>query len=187
MDDRTRMLTTNSFDPVWNTELYELPVNVEQDGAPSYEQFSDSGQLYCLKDWVVYEQVDWYLSTERHAAQLEPKEWYGTVRPRLVDSLFALYPWDLKPFNGHLHLTGDTVWQWLENETELEGSANTRTLAQLLKPGHWYLFVFDVDGRHWSDGGRYNVERRVLFRIDDLGEVQDWQSTRKRVRKMRIV
>ena len=186
VDDRTRTLTTNSFDPVWNTELFELPAN-ERDSAPSYEQFTDSGRYYCTRDWVIYEQCERYWNQERITSELKPAEWYANEFPRLLDSLHGKYPWKLKPFQGRLFLTGDTIWPWLASNIELEACAHTRTLAQLLTPGHWYLFVFDRDGRNWSDGGRYTVEQRVLFRIDGAGQVRDWRSTRRRVRKMRIV
>jgi hypothetical protein len=63
----------------------------------------------------------------------------------------------------------------------------TFTLAEILKPEHEYLFVFDTEGPTHSLGRGHFLERRVSFYVDSNGVIRNWRTIRERKRKMRIV
>jgi len=126
-------------------------------------------------------------STYRTSTHQQMDQWYETVRPRLSDSLYAKYSGAYHRFEGELYFIGDTVWNWLGDMDSFETCERTMTLAQLLKPDHWYLFVFDSEGPTHSLGRKHYAERRVSFFLDSSRQVRNWQSVRKRKRKMRIV
>ena len=188
VSNKTRTLKSNSFNPVWDWTLYELPIKSGQDTLASYEQFTDSGHYYAFRDRMIDGMIYLYLDSLRIAAIPNTEASYRNERPRLSDSLYAKYPGgSYHPFQGSLSLTEDTIWKWLGDDATLETSDRTRTLAQLLKPKHWYLFVFDSEGPTHSIGRGHYFERRVSFSVDSAGQISNWTNTRKRMRKMRLV
>ena len=192
VNDQTRTLRTRSTDPVWDLELWELPAASAQDLAPPLEDFQDSGRYYSFQDQIISAMINYHVDSIRIAAnrsssRKELDEWYATVRPHLFDSLNAKYPWKYHRFEGELHFTNDTTWRWLGDQDSFETCQRSMTLVQLLKPGHWYLFVFDSEGPTQTIGRGHYAERHVSFYLDPQRQVLHWSNTRKRVKKMRIV
>ena len=193
VNDETRVLRTRACDPVWDLDLYELPSHGSTDRLPDEETFKDSGHYYSFKDRVIWSMIDYYVDSVRIAdnqmsSTAQVDEWYRTVRPRISDSLNTQHPGGAyHRFEGELNFTGDTVWNWLGDMDSFETSGRSMTLAQLLKPGHWYLFIFDRDGPTHTVPKHHDIQRRVSFYLDSAGQVQHWQNVRRRVKKMRIV
>ncbi len=192
VNDEARVLSTVSSDPVWDLELYELPARSTYDSMPTLELFQDSGRYYSFKDRIIWSMIEYHLDSLRIAVNSRTSwqnldEWYRTERPRLSDSLYALYPGKYRRFEGELQFTNDTTWRWLGDLDSFETCRRSMTLAQLLKPGHWYLFVFDSEGPTHSIGRGHYAERRAWFYLDPQGEVKHWGSVRRRLKKMRIV
>lgn len=192
VNDETRTLRTVPHDAIWDLELYELHLSTATDTLPPLEVFQDYGHYYTLKDRLIWSMNYWYLDSlriakSRRASRSEVEQWYQVERPRISDSLHAKCPGEYRRFEGTLHFTGDTVWHWLGDMDNFETCDRSMTLAQLLKADHWYLFVFDSEGPTHSLGRRHYIQRRVSFLLDSSGNVQNWQSVRRRMRKMRIV
>ena len=187
MDDRTYVLRTAPLDPVWDLELYELSGLSYGDTVPDADVFREAGRYYSFAERMRCGMIEYHLDSLRIAAIPHSEKWYRDDRPRLSDSLYAKYQGAYHRFEGSLFVTGDTVWHWLSDQAELETSDQTRTLAQLLKPEHWYLFIYDTEGSTHSLGRRHYVERRVGFYLDSTGQVLHWSNTRKRLKKMKIV
>lgn len=192
VNDETRVLHTAPSDPVWELDLYELRGDRETDTLPPLEVFQDSGRYYSFQDQIISSMIYHYVDSIRIAAnrgstRKELDAWYAIERPRLADSLYALYPGKYHRFEGELHFTNDTTWRWLSDLDSFETCRRSMTLAQLLKPGHWYLFVFDSEGPTHSIGRGHYAKRRAWFYLDPQGVVKHWGSVRRRLKKMRIV
>lgn len=192
VDDRTRVLRTVPSDPVWDLELYEIACSDSGDSIPDADIFRENGRYYSFKDRVIWSMIEYYLDSSRIAfIHLHPEkdvdEWYTKVRPWLSDSLNAMYPGAYRRFEGALHFTNDTMHQWLGDMDSFETCDRSMTLAQLLKPGHWYLFLFDRDGPTHTIPRSRDLQRRVSFYLDNAGNVVHWKSIRTRVKRMRIV
>lgn len=203
VNDETRALRTVPSDPVWDLDLYELRADGGTDTLPPQEVFQDSGRYYSFHDRILWAMIDYYVDSVRIAttsmsSTKDVDEWYRTVRPRLYDSLYTKHLYTKHPytkhpggayhrFEGELHFTNDTTWRWLGDQDSFETCRRSMTLAQLLKPGHWYLFIFDSEGPTHSIGRGHYTERRAWFYLDPQGEVKHWGSVRRRLKKMRIV
>lgn len=192
VNDETRTLRTRSTDPVWDLELWELPAASAQDLAPPLEDFQDSGRYYSFQDRIILGMIHQYVDSMRIAAHKsstreEMVVWYASMLPHLYDSLYAKYPVKHHRFEGELHFTNDTTWSWLGDQDSFETCQRSMTLVQLLKPGHWYLFVLDSEGPTHTIGRGHYTERRVSFYLDAQRQVLKWSNTRKRLKKMRIV
>lgn len=192
VNDEARVLRTVPSDPIWDLELYELPLSAATDTLPPLEVFQESGHYYTLKDRMIWSMNYWYLDSlriakSRRASRSDVEKWYQVERPRISDSLHANCPGYYRRFEGELHFTKDTVWQWLGDMDNFETCSRSVTVAQLLKADHWYLFMFDSEGPTHSLGRRHYIQRRVSFLLDSSGNVLNWQSVRRRIRKMRIV
>lgn len=193
VDDETHVLQTASADPVWDLDLYELPSHGSTDSLPDEETFKDSGHYYSFKDRVIWSMIYYYVDSVRIAdnqmsSTAEVGEWYRTMWPRISDSLNVKHPGGgYHRFEGELWLTGDTALKWLGDMDSFETCGRSMTLAQLLKPDHWYLFLFDRDGPTHTVPKRHDIQRRVSFYLDSAGQVQHWKNVRRRVKKMRIV
>jgi hypothetical protein len=192
VNDDTRVLRTVPHDAIWDLDLYELHLSNATDTLPPLEFFQDSGRYYMLKDRMIWSMTYWYLDslrivTSRRTSRSDIEKWYQVERPRISDSLHAKCPGSYRRFEGELHFTNDTVWQWLGDMASFETCNSSATVAQLLKADHWYLFVFDTEGPTHTVGRSHYIERRVSFYVDFQGEVQHWQSVRRRMKKPRIV
>ncbi len=187
VNDETRVLRTVPFDPIWDLDLYELHAIGIKDSTPPVDLFLDSGRYYSFKDRVVWSMVEYHLDSLRIRSIPKVDAWYRTERPRISDSLHTKYIGEYHRFEGELHFTGDTAWKWLGDMDTFETCERSMTLSQLLKPDHWYLFVFDSEGPTHSLGRGHYLERRVSFFLDANRQVQSWQSVRHRKKKMRIV
>jgi len=192
VNDETRVLRTVPSDPVWDLELWELPASYVGDTLPALELFQDSGRYYSFQDRIIWSMIYYHLDSiriavNRASTRKESDAWYANERPRLSDSLYALYPGKYRRFEGELHFTNDTTWQWLSDQDSFETCRRSMTLTQLLKPGHWYLFIFDSEGPTHTIGRGHYAERRAWFYLDPQGGVKHWGSVRRRLKKMRIV
>lgn len=176
VNDETRVLRTVPSDPVWDLELWELPAS-QSNSLPPLEQIQVSGRYYALHDRIIWSMIYYYVDSIRIAANRgstreELDAWYANERPRLTDSLNALYPGKYRRFEGELNFTNDTVWRWLGDCESYVTCQRTMTLAQLLKPKHWYLFVFDSEGPTHAIGREHYAERRAWFYLDPQGDVK---------------
>jgi hypothetical protein len=192
VDDRARLLRTAPAEPVWDLDLYEIACSDPGDSVPDADIFRESGRYYSFKDRVIWSMIEYHLDSLRIATNTRTSwkhldEWYRVDRPRISDSLYAKYAGAYHRFQGELHFTSDTTWQWLGDTDSFSTCTRSMTLEQLLKLNHWYLFLFDRDGPTHTIPRSHDIQRRVSFYLDSAGQVQHWRSLRRRVKKMRIV
>lgn len=186
VNDVSKVLHARAIEDVWDLELYELPAGHSSDSTPGFEDFTDSGKQYIPKERQIYLLKHHHLDSVRIHRQRIVPNWFETERPALSDSLDQLYPGTIRRFIGEFHLTNDTVVQWLSTEATLGTSDQTKTVVEILKPDHWYMYAYDTEGSR-SRGWKSMIERRVTFRLDSTGTIRNWQSTRQKIRKTRIV